>query len=303
MKKILFIVPYFGKWPIWFPAFLRSCQENSDVNWLFLTDCAFPKSFSSNIEFIEFTLEEFSKLASQKLGFDVDVCEPKLACNMRPAFGVIFADYLEQYDFWGHCDVDVIFGNVKAFITDEVLSSYDVITSRRNKLAGHFTLYRNADKFNHAFELAPDYIKILSAKKNQAFDEKAMTDVVERLAHSGEIRVFWDKVLLNYGTPKTDSPGSLGPSSGQWYWKEGRLFDPQGEEIMYLHFMTWKKSMTNIFSFDEVKADHFYISCFAISINEPGPPPLSLVFGWYVSKARKVTGKLRRNIVKRLKPA
>ena len=38
MTTILYIVPYFGKFPRLFPVWLHSCANNPTVNWLILTD-------------------------------------------------------------------------------------------------------------------------------------------------------------------------------------------------------------------------------------------------------------------------
>ncbi|MEO1131626.1 MAG: DUF6625 family protein, partial [Cyanobacteria bacterium J06639_1] len=43
--KIALIVVWFGQWPIWFPAFLRSCELNPSVDWLIFTDCPKPEEF------------------------------------------------------------------------------------------------------------------------------------------------------------------------------------------------------------------------------------------------------------------
>ena len=40
--RLLFLIPYFGRWPFWMPFFLQSCRFNPDVQWLFFTDCGTP---------------------------------------------------------------------------------------------------------------------------------------------------------------------------------------------------------------------------------------------------------------------
>jgi phosphoribosylformimino-5-aminoimidazole carboxamide ribonucleotide (ProFAR) isomerase len=35
LKKICFVIPYFGKWPNCFKFFLKSCEFNQTINWLF----------------------------------------------------------------------------------------------------------------------------------------------------------------------------------------------------------------------------------------------------------------------------
>ena len=37
------------------------------------------------------------------------------------------------YDFWGHCDMDLIWGDIRNFITEDVLSKYDKIIIQINK--------------------------------------------------------------------------------------------------------------------------------------------------------------------------
>ena len=58
-------------------------------------------------------------------------------------YGIIFADYLKDYDFWGFCDIDLILGDLSEFITNERLEKYDRIGIR-----GHLTLIRNIPEIN-----------------------------------------------------------------------------------------------------------------------------------------------------------
>ncbi len=80
MKKrensIVIIIPYFGKWPAWFEYFLLSCSYNSSVDWLLFTDCGKPAEIYENTRFIDFTLDEFNKLASQKTGIEINIKNP-----------------------------------------------------------------------------------------------------------------------------------------------------------------------------------------------------------------------------------
>lgn len=88
-------------------------------------------------------------------------------------YGFLFEDEIKNYDFWGHCDVDLIFGDIRHFITEEVLSNYDRILSR-----GHFSLYRNNDECNRFFLRSIDntvginsFDVVLNSAKSFAFDE------------------------------------------------------------------------------------------------------------------------------------
>lgn len=37
----------------------------------------------------------------------------------------MFQEYIKDYDFWGHCDADLIFGDIRKFVTDDILNKYD----------------------------------------------------------------------------------------------------------------------------------------------------------------------------------
>jgi hypothetical protein len=112
----------------------------------------------------------------------------------------------------------------------------------------------------------------------RAFDEEGMTRLIARLARSGSIRVYWPKFLQNYADPKTDSPSTLPRYINKYFWEKGKLFDCTGQgaaEILYLHFMTWKKTLTGCeFSYG-ADPEKFYISYSKISIQ-----PISPAGGW-----------------------
>ena len=44
------------------------------------------------------------------------VNSPYKLCDYKPVYGLIFDEDLQDYDFWGHCDVDLIFGDIRKFI-------------------------------------------------------------------------------------------------------------------------------------------------------------------------------------------
>ena len=72
MKSIALIVPYFGKWPIWFEAHLLSIEANKTINWLFFTDCEIPDVYPKNIRFIKTSLQEIN----EKVNIVVDAKVP-----------------------------------------------------------------------------------------------------------------------------------------------------------------------------------------------------------------------------------
>ena len=166
MKSICLIIPYFGKWPAWFNMYLETCRHNPSVDWLFFTDCEIPKDAAQNTKFFKMSLDDFSVLASKKLGLKIKLKtayaygrRPKVS-EYRPACGVIFEDYLKDYDFWGYSDIDVVYGDIRKFITDDMLETYDIITAKKKYIVGHFVIYKNCDKMNRLYQMARGYKRV-----------------------------------------------------------------------------------------------------------------------------------------------
>lgn len=167
--KVRIIIPYFGKFLDSIKPFLRSCEQNSDFQWLFFTDDNLP-FVPNNVSVIQCELEDIKKRVEKKLGFKVALNAPYKLCDFRPAFGLIFEEELKDADFWGWGDVDLIYGDLSHFITDEVLDTYDKVYP-----CGHLSLVRNAEEINRVFMLdvpgTLSYKDVFNSGKNFIFDE------------------------------------------------------------------------------------------------------------------------------------
>lgn len=260
--KIGIIVVYFGQWPVWFPAFLQSCRYNSTVNWIFFTDCPIPEPRIDNVAFIPFSIHDFNSLATSKLGYEITLLKPYKLCDFKPCYGLLFSEYIREHDFWGHCDVDIIWGQIRKFVTDNILLNHDVISARKKKLCGHFTIYKNNDFTKNLFRHDRNYQSILQSEKVYISDEHEMTDVVQALESDGRLRVYWPKYLLNFANPTNDTPSILENFTNRWYWENGSLYDLYDDkaEIMYLHFMTWKDTLKTCHFDYSATPDSFFIS-------------------------------------------
>jgi len=238
MYSIGFIMPYFGEFPTWFKFFLKSCEYNPTVNWVFYTDCEIPESYPSNVSFNKASLTDFNALATSKLGFEINLTFAYKICDLRPAFGLIFEEYLNGYDFWGFGDLDLIYGNIRKYCTEEVLSANDILSSRRPFLAGHFTLYKNNDKINNLYSKTAWYQYIFQHPAHKKFDEKHMTTTVKYLAK--DVKVSFE----NWAG--SDGAWCLKKWHKQNGWQidfnEGTVKNKlTNEEYMYFHFFNLKK--------------------------------------------------------------
>lgn len=283
--KIRFIIPYFGELPVWFPAFLHSCRWNADVDWLFFCDRAFPSFAASNIHCVFLTLDEFNALASQQLQFEVKISSAYKLCDFKPAYGLIFAEYLQDYDFWGHCDIDTIMGDIHHFITPELLTHYDIISAQKERICGHFCLYKNTPKTNMLFTRSPDHRLLLRLAAIAGFDEGEMTNIVNQTADTGELKVYWLRRFANYKDPiDNGATAYLGAKTNHWHWQEGKLYH-QSDEILYMHFMNWKQTLKQCSVNLTDSVNSFYISYSHVGLSRCDRPSLrsriaSLII-WY----------------------
>lgn len=167
-SKVL-IIPYFGQFPNYFNLWLTSCGYNKDYNFYIYTDIdtnGLPHP--DNVRFICCTLDEIRLKASCVIGFDVALERPYKLCDYKPCYGAIFYDDIKDFDFWGYCDMDLIFGDISRFLPDKIFDSYDKILT-----CGHFTMIRNTPHINNIFkEDKYQYYRIVySTDKNCLFDE------------------------------------------------------------------------------------------------------------------------------------
>lgn len=146
MKKIAFILPYFGKFNNYFQLFLNSCKFNSTIDWLIFTDDKTVFRYPKNVHVYYMNFSDLQKKISKKFLFKISIDNPYKLCDYKPAYGYIFSEYLENYDFWGFCDCDLIWGNIRKFYTEEILNKYKKIAFN-----GHCTLFKNEKENNERF--------------------------------------------------------------------------------------------------------------------------------------------------------
>ncbi|WP_067584319.1 DUF6625 family protein [Endozoicomonas ascidiicola] len=253
-RKSIFIVNYFGAWPFWFPFFLMSCAKNEDYHWLIITDCNIPENAPPNVTFLSTTLEEYTKRISDTLQIRLNIQRPYKLCDLRPALGVVHDREIEGYEFWGYCDVDVIFGDINSFITDEKMDKYQLITSHSRRVSGHLTLIKNCDEMKELYKKIPGWEMKMSSEKHYSFDEKGFSELFVRHKNFPEkIRKAVSKLYTlprmvsmeeAYSTPNMKHAWVDGSYNfpKMWVWNAGKLTtDINGDrEFPYLHFKHWK---------------------------------------------------------------
>lgn len=171
MLKIAIIIPYYGVFPWYFKFFLHSVSFNPDIDIIIFTDLQKPDYCPCNVHFVKMSLPEVENLASRKLKFNAKISMPYKLCDFKPTYGHIFSDYIKDYDFWGFGDIDVIYGNIRKFITEDLLNSYDFISVRSDYVTGFFSLLRNTETMNTLFMRSKDYVRAFTDYNYIGFDE------------------------------------------------------------------------------------------------------------------------------------
>jgi len=144
MKRIIVLFPYFGTLPPQYSAWRASAIDNADIDFMFFTDCDVEPA--QNIIVHKMQFEDFCQMCQKPFDFPIVLDRPYKICDYRPAFAYILEDYIRGYDFWGWGDLDVVYGDIRHFITEDVLSNYKMISGW-----GHFTLYHNDEDTNTYF--------------------------------------------------------------------------------------------------------------------------------------------------------
>ena len=94
MPRIIFIITYLGEYPWYFPYFLHSCRYNPTVDFLLMTDNDDPNlELPPNVKLIPYSIEQFRADAAKALRFEVAVESGYTLCDLRPAYGCLFADF------------------------------------------------------------------------------------------------------------------------------------------------------------------------------------------------------------------
>lgn len=146
--RIAVICCYYGQLPKIYPYWLESCRKNSNITFFLVSDISNTGITGlDNVKQLKLSMEELRLRAEEVLGFKVSLDKPYRLCDFKPLYGLMFEKELMGFDFWGHCDMDMIFGDLNHFISTEILENYEKIYKY-----GHLSLYRNCFEINRMYQ-------------------------------------------------------------------------------------------------------------------------------------------------------
>lgn len=204
IKKLL-IVPFFGPLPEWMDKYEK--PEGYDI-------------------LIDQDLEGFKKRVKDILGIECPIeSGTGKVWDYRPTLGLLYAKELEGYDFWGHTDLDCVYGDVDRWVTDEFLNDLDVLSNHNTYVCGFFSLYRNTKVVNEFFMKHPFWKDFLTDDRINAWVESDFSRYLE----SSGLRYAYRSWQGDY----TDTSPNLKKEDGGLY--------QDGTEIAMFHFRRSKK--------------------------------------------------------------
>ncbi|MDD4992421.1 MAG: hypothetical protein PHR83_09340 [Paludibacter sp.] len=275
--RIAIIIPYFGEWPEWIDLYFYSCAQNHGIDWYFYTDCS-KESFliADNLFFYSITFADYCALISKSLGIEFKPISAYKLCDIKPFLGFIHKDILTSYQFWGFGDIDVVWGNIRAFYTNKVLEKFDVFSTHNDRLSGHLAILRNIKRINELCFNIKEWQNKLELNQNFVLDETDFSDLL--YPPSKYIRKFYGKIICHFfnwrdawlmyynimpvvnlifmiklrrlyfreqhTTPiLSDDRLTFKHDADTWYYKQGNITNSKTmKKYIYMHFMIFKKN-------------------------------------------------------------
>lgn len=266
MPSIIVFIPYFGKWPVWIDLFFDSVKRNPTIHFLIYTDCDTSQYAMPHVRFRNISFQDYLKEVNKKLPIVFSPPNAYKICDLRPMFGFLHQEEFKGYDFFGWCDIDLVFGNIRNFYTDELLNSYELLSTHADRISGHFALFRNTEKHRMMFKKIYRWEEALLNPKFVGIDEwgltRAYTDTIFdkindkfKLNIKNKLTSFLKKQKIKrlyfreqYTTPFIPKPwldGTLNSAQpNEWYYHQGEITNSRdkGRTFIYLHFMNFKSS-------------------------------------------------------------
>ena len=183
MKSIILITPWFGKFPKYFPLWLKSATYNCTIDFLIPTDSV-PDGIEipPNVRFLITSLEAIRNNLCVITGMDIVLKDPYKLCDYKPLYGLLYEKIVSQYDFWGYCDMDLVFGDLRHFLSEDILQVYDKIYS-----TGQLTVFRVCPETLNLFKTEVNlaewtdftYQEVFSTEYICHFDESAICKLAD----------------------------------------------------------------------------------------------------------------------------
>lgn len=237
-NKIALVVIWLGKMPQFFELWKKSCLMNSDIDFLLYTDQDIKTE--ANLRVKKITMDSFNAMSKRALGLNVKIKKPYKICDFRPAFGHIFKNDLRGYQYWGYCDIDMVFGRIMHFIKPAIDGGYEKINHN-----GPLTIFKNNERNEFLYREKGSkfsYKEVFLSDEHYAFDEFSGICLIAKRNNITEYNTY-DFVDFNRREKELSDINGDNHRYQAFCWEKGRaytIFLEKGKiikhEKMYLHF-------------------------------------------------------------------
>jgi len=281
--SIRLIVPYFGERPPYLSLVLRSMAHNPDIDWLVITDEPVADA-PANVRVHRCAFADLVARIQSHFDFAISLERPYKLCDFRPAFGEVFAAELAGYDYWGHCDLDVVFGRIRDHLPPEAFDADKIL------IQGNFALYRNTPAAARWFRHEIDGISYRAALTNPAathFDEWAG---IHHVLRDLGVRVWHEEVIfdLSFRRYRTRAELPAGRDPRRYAWEQGEVCEYRLERGVVLRrtalLVHLQKRTMRRPSSDVLQADRYWISANGFAVQDR-------VSTWAIRAARIPAGR------------
>lgn len=159
VKTALITIWMGGNFPEWFPLWVRSASLNPEFDYYVVTDREWTWDIS-NIHYISMNLKEAESVFEKVIGMKICLKTPYKLCDYKPVWWAVIGEAINDYDYWGHIDTDVIYGNLSKFLTEDLLGDHTKIFEQ-----GNLTIYKNTEEIRNIYKKS-------ALKDNMAYSYK-----------------------------------------------------------------------------------------------------------------------------------
>ena len=228
--RVKLLTTWFGKPPPWYDQFTAQWSRFALVDFEMIPLAHVrQRNVNGQLDWLNDTVGAVAGVTCRKTD--------RSLCDLRPAFGHAFKDLYADYDWWGWCDADLVFGDLDRLLPP-LLEGCDVLHFKEAKLSGCFALFRNCAETRRLYRNG-DYQRVFADPRYHTWDEDEYHylpgESFYRHVLASGLRVRAREDLMLYDAPEWGPRVYDTPVTARL--KNGRLLHDHGEAIFY-HFMT-----------------------------------------------------------------
>jgi hypothetical protein len=246
IHSICLIIAWFGELPNYFKLWIKTVENNDTIDFLFITNNKFNFETPHNLKIKILSFKQFKSRIQNSFDFKISLDYPYKICDYKVAYGEIFAEELKNYDYWGFCDLDLLFGDIRSFFSESILNQYTKFLSR-----GHLTIFRNEEHISNLYRTdeSERYKGIYTSPLTLAFSECTPNGINDIFLKNGEKIydeiIFFDVAINKFRFyPSKYAVTTHKHIHSLFFWENGKLFrfykksndEFKEEEFLYVHF-------------------------------------------------------------------